>query len=136
MAEKVTMHDQGLQSCCGARFLAKFGNCFDWDGSAVSEMWDGRAGKARLERELKHKTKTWCGNAFLVAILNAEQWERIGKIFIDAGFKVVACGWSGGKGGSKLRLLAYINYEEDVEKDNAKKKTARSSKRKTGTAIF
>jgi len=49
---------------------------------------------------------------------------------------VVACGRSGGRDGSKLRLLAYINYEEDVEKDNAKKKTVRKSKRKTGVALF
>lgn len=61
---------------------------------------------------------------------------KIGNIFIDVGFKVVACGRSCGKGGSKLRLLAYINYEEDVEKDNAKKKTVRGSKRKTGAAFF
>ncbi len=135
MSEEVTMHDSGLQSCCGARFFAQFGNCVDWDGGNVSAKWNGAIGHAKLEKELKHKTKTWSGQAFLVAILNNEQWERIGHIFTDAGFKVVACGWSGGHC-SKLRLLAYINHEEDVEKDNAKKKAVRKSKRKTGAALF
>ncbi len=132
----VSVSDEGLKSCCGARFLAQFGNCADYEGTGVGDKWDGKKGNEALRKELEHKARTWCGQAFLVAILNNEQWKRVGEIFIDVGFKVVACGRSCGKGGSKLRLLAYINYEEDVKKDNAKKKTARKSKRKTGVALF
>lgn len=131
----ISMFDQGLASCCGARFLARFGNCADWGGSDIALKWDGKKGHEALEKELTHKIKAWNRQAFLVAILNSEQWGEIGKIFTDVGFKVVACGWSGERS-SKLRLLAYINYEEDVEKDNAKKKTVRSSKRKARPSFF
>jgi len=131
----VSMYDDGLKSCCGARFLAQFGNCDDYEGTDIGFKWDGEKGNEALRKELKHKIKTWCGQAFLVAILNSEQWKNVGNIFTDVGFKVVACGWNGGRC-SKLRLLAYINDEEDVKKDNAKKKTIRKSKRKTGIAIF
>jgi len=135
MSEPVALFDEGLKSCCGARFLARFGNCADYGGTSIGEKWDGKRGNEALKKELEHKIKSWCGQAFLVAILNNEQWKNIGKIFTNVGFKVVACGWSGGHC-SKLRLLAYINNEEDVEKDNAKKKTVRKSKRKTGIACF
>ena len=131
----VAMFDDGLKSCCGARFLAQFGNCEDYEGTTIGMKWDGKKGNEALRKELEHKIRTWCGAAFLVAILNSEQWKNIGNIFTDVGFKVVACGWSGGYC-SKLRLLAYINNEEDVEKNNAKKKTVKNSKRKTGIAIF
>ena len=132
----VTMFDEGLDSCCGARFFARFGNCEDWGRGDIGMKWGGKIGNAALKKELKHKTKAWGRSAFLVAILNDEQWKKIGKIFVDVGFKVVACGWNGGKGSSKLRLLAYINDEEDVKKDNAKKKPTRKSEKKTGIAFF
>ena len=106
MTEKVTMFDDGLQSCCGARFLAKFGNCDDYVGTWIGDKWDGKAGNETLRKELEHKIRIWRGQAFLFAILNNEQWGNVGKIFTDVGFKVVACGWSGGHC-SKLRLLAY-----------------------------
>ena len=135
MSEPIVIFDDGLKSCCGARFLARFGNCADFEGGRTAEKWNGKAGHERLEKELRYKVKMWGGQAFLVAILNSEQWNNVGKIFTDVGFKVVACGWSGGHC-SKLRLLAYINNEEDVEKDNAKKKAVGKSKRKTGVALF
>ena len=131
----VSMFDDGLRHCCGARFLAQFGNCSDYVGTDINTKWGGKGGNKALRKELLHKTKMWSGQAFLVAILNNEQWERVGKIFTDVEFKVVACGWSG-QHHSKLRLLAYINYEEDVKKDNAKKKTVRIGKRKAGVAAF
>ena len=131
----IGIFDAGLKSCCGARFFAQFGNCEDYERTDIGDRWDGIQGNARLKKELNHKVKMWNGQAFLVAILNAEQWDNVGEIFKDVGFKVVGCGWSGGKC-SKLRLLAYINNEEDVEKDNAKKKTIRNSKRKKGIALF
>jgi len=135
MVERVALFDEGLQSCCGARFLARFANCEDFRGGRAADKWDGKEGNKALRKELEYKIRTWGGQAFLVAILNNEQWKNIGNIFTDVGFKVVACGWSGGHS-SKLRLLAYINNEEDIEKDNAKKKTVRKSKRKTGVALF
>lgn len=76
MTERITMFDEGLQSCCGARFLAKFGNCADYRGTWVADKWDGKEGNEALKKELEHKTKTWGGQAFLVAVLNNEQWGK------------------------------------------------------------
>jgi len=129
------MHDEGLKACCGARFLALFGNCRDWRGTPIGNRWKGPSGKAALKKELESKIKMWDGQAFLVAILNNEQWRNIGQIFIKLGFKVVACG-NGYEDGEELKLLSYTRHEKDVKEDNAKTGIVKSSKKKAGMAFL
>ena len=123
----VNMYDGDLKACCGARFLALFGNCLDWDNTEIGKKWKGTEGRKALKKELKHRIKVWAGQKFLIAILNDEQWKNIGEIFIELKFKLVACGNSGGTS-KPLFLLVYIKHELGVKKKNAKKRVAKGSK--------
>ena len=131
----ISMHDEGLKACCRARFFALFGNCKEWESTGIGNKWKGVKGKNALIRELQHKIKTWSMQTFLIAILNEEQFKRIGEIFIDLGFKVVACG-SAIEEGKRLFLLVYINHEHSVKRSNGKKRVVKDSKRSAGMAFF
>ena len=129
--EIVKLHDAGIHVCCGARMLAEFGNCNEWEGSLQDKKWSGKKGNALLKKELEFKVKTWQFQAFLIAILNADQWRNIGQIFLDVGFEVVA---SGSAHGSRLRLLSYTNHKQSVVKDNAKKPIGQPAVRRKRTS--
>ncbi len=117
--ETVKLYDSGIHICCGARLLAEFGNCDEWVGSKQDEKWGGKKGNALLKKELEFKVKTWQFQAFLIALLNEDQWKRIGPIFLDVGFEVVACGSSQS---SRLRTLIYTYHKRSVKEDNEKKR--------------
>ena len=129
------MYDEELKACCGARFLAFFGNCKDWEGTDIDRKWKGDKGRRALKRELEHKIKVWAAQKFLIAIINEEQWKNIGKIFIDLKFKLAACGNSG-KESKPLYLLVYTKHEYGVKKTNGKKRIVKSSERSSGMAFF
>ena len=129
------MYDAELNACCGARFFALFGNCKDWEGTEIGRKWKGKEGRKALKKELEHKIKAWAGQKFLIAILNEEQWENIGKIFVDLKFKLAACGNSGGRS-KPLYLLVYTKHEYGVKKINGKKRAVRDSERSSGMASF
>ena len=131
----VSIYDGELKACCGARFFALFGNCSEWENTDIGKKWKGDKGRKDLIKELEYKIKTWIGQKFLIAILNDEQWENIGEIFIELKFKLVACGNNGGKG-KPLFLLVYFKYEQGVKKKNAKKRVAKGSKESAGMAFF
>ncbi len=109
------MYDHGIDVCCGAQMLSRFGNEVVYDDGE----YGGKRGKAKLKRDLEGKIKGWRYQAFLIVILNELQWELIGETFIEVGFQVVDCGWSGQRS-SRLRLLTYTRHKMDIKKDNKK----------------
>ena len=128
--QKSVMKDEGVINCCGARILARFGNCIDFMyNGPVSLKFNGIKGNKALQKELAHKVKLWQSQAFIIAILNSQQWNKIGHIFLEEGFEVVTAGWSGHKD-SKLRLLVRIQDEESVVEDNLKKRSSSDAKKR------
>ena len=75
-------------SCCGAYVICELGYTSCTVGDKIGLP------KEDIKLRLKHWIKIYKGNAFLITILNEEQKQVIGQVFLDCGFKEVSQGYS------------------------------------------